>query len=65
MIHEASSAIDIRIEDTPLLETRLVLPDGTTELAFETLNGITLGEAAQTSVADGSWGRLKAEAVTE
>lgn len=56
--------VQVRIEDTPILETRLVLPDGTTERRFTSLAGLELSAEAladplPTATPRASWGRVK------
>ncbi|MBT4100364.1 MAG: hypothetical protein HOM68_13765 [Gemmatimonadetes bacterium] len=51
---------EVRIEDTPILETRLVLPDGTTERRFVSLNGIDVSTGLfLTAIEEGSWAQVK------
>ena len=50
----------MRIEDTPILETRLVLPGGTTERRFVSLEGIELSVEHLSTVTRGSsWADVK------
>ncbi len=48
------------IEDTPILNTRLVLPDGTTERRFVSLSGIEVStDRFPTAVEERSWADVK------
>lgn len=50
----------VRIEDTPILETHLVLPDGTTKRRFVSLHGIDVSTGPfLTAIEDGSWAQVK------
>jgi len=52
---------EIAIEDNPVRETRIVLPDGTTERRFLSLTGLEFSvEDAPTAVEKSSWGEVKA-----
>ena len=58
-LHQVDHA-QVRIEDTPILETRLVLPDGTTERRFASLAGIELSvEHLATATRESSWANVK------
>ena len=60
VVDEPMERAQLRIEDSPILETRLVLPDGTTELRFQTRTDLELTAVSPTAVAAGSWGQVKA-----
>ena len=50
----------VRSEDTPILETPLVLPDGTTERRFVSLEGIELSvKRLPTATQKSSWAHVK------
>ena len=52
--------VQVRIEDTPILETRLVLPDRTTERRFASVEGIELSAEGVPTVTDEStWALIK------
>lgn len=59
LVQEIAGPVDIAIEDTPVLETRIVLVDGRTEHRFRSLDGIALTPRAPTAVPPASWGRVK------
>ena len=60
-IYAALAHGEIAIEDDPVRETRLVLPDGTTERRFLSLKGLAVSvEDGPTSVSKKAWGQFKA-----
>ena len=59
--HQPLAHGEIAIEDDPVRETRLVLPDGTTERRYLSLKGLAVSvEDGPTSVGEKAWGQVKA-----